>query len=241
MAVNIYHTINSGLYFANKKTGILVDGLHADTQGAFSNTPDNVFEKLKTKTYPFVRLDGLLFTHWHSDHYDDNLVTQLMNLPHPPWLHGPGRTLGISCSPLDYEKTFYHLRMPTAEIVAINTQHDGLQHKHVPHHSYVLHLDEEWLFVAGDGCIDGIDMSLFKNEIGAPYITAGFFNLYHFTRTNMLNFIRKLNCRRIYLYHLPFPEDDFYNFRLLANRVIQKLPKDISVSIIEPMSWVNGE
>lgn len=48
MRLQIYHTVNSGLYLWNGKSGLLIDALHGGKGTGFSDTPDRYIQMMKS-------------------------------------------------------------------------------------------------------------------------------------------------------------------------------------------------
>jgi hypothetical protein len=56
-----------------------------------------------------------------------------------------------------------------------------------------------------------------------------------------LDFLRRLKPRRIFLYHLPLPEDDVGNYHAFAHSICRKpVPGLAGIETLEAMSWIDG-
>ena len=47
MKLQIFHTVNAGLYFWNGNSGLLIDGLHTGKGAGFSNTADRYIRMME--------------------------------------------------------------------------------------------------------------------------------------------------------------------------------------------------
>lgn len=240
MSLSIFYTVNSGLYLVDNGYGLLVDGLHGDAEGLFSVTPDALAEQVIKWSGPFGHLKGMLFTHLHDDHYDERLVKRLMATPQPPLLYGPGLAASTVASTMQLRDGIHLLQLGGVRVLAMDTVHDGKPFQNEKHQSFLVDFAGEGVFIAGDAVFTGQDACRLKEAAGDVRIAAGFFNLFQLGRRPLLEFVRELAPKRVFLYHLPFPQDDTHNLAGLAARVIQRVPGDIKVECLKPLAWVEG-
>ncbi len=79
--VGITYISNDGFMIASESKKILVDGLIKNPWG-YSNTPDKVFENMIKARSPFDRIDLLLFSHAHRDHFEPQMALEVL-MAHP--------------------------------------------------------------------------------------------------------------------------------------------------------------
>lgn len=239
MRTQIFHSVNSGLFFWDGRDGLLVDGIHQGGQGGFSAMPDILSTQLRRGSGLFAHLTGVLFTHLHSDHFDaGGLGTLLQARPQLP-VYGPGLSGPVLMRPI--RPGLCSVRMGGSYILAKDTLHDGGPYRDTPHQSYLLRMGGESLFIAGDAALRSADAADFSSFYGAP-VTAGFFNLYQLASPEAQAFIRTLAPGRVFLYHLPFQKDDRYHYHQLAQQVLRTYPPTLpKVEPLGHMAWLDGQ
>ena len=75
--VGITYISNDGFLIASKTKKIVVDSLIKNPWGC-SNTPDKVFEDMVSARPPFERIDLLLFSHAHRDHFEPEMAVRVL-------------------------------------------------------------------------------------------------------------------------------------------------------------------
>lgn len=228
MKTCIFHSVNSGLYFRSETGGILVDGLHDGRSEGFSQMPSDLTDMLPP-------IDGLLFTHLHPDHFSRKATADLLNRNPFLSVYGPC----LSESNVKAKKLLSGLSevfLPGASVFSLPTVHDGERFKNDPHLSYMLRIWDETFFIAGDAVLSVHDAEKFR-DFCRQGVTAAFFNLYQLSSEQYKNFLRILEPTRIFLYHLPFKDDDIYNYGKLAKQIVRAIPE---AEILRQMSWIDG-
>ena len=236
MKTRIFHTVNAGLYFESKNTRLLVDGLHSDAEEGFSALPPLLAEQLAAGTGLFFDLDGLVFTHLHGDHFDGDLVRAALALPHAPALLGPvpeGEGFSLPLRGLrreilgDFTLTF------------IPSTHDGERYVHIPHHSLLLEAGAERFFLAGDACLDPALLEQVLALSGEGPLTAAFVNPLQLLSDTGRDFLAGLGAERIHVIHIPFPEDDVFQFASSTRWAVKSASARLQgLDIPEHMQWL---
>ncbi|MFV0497624.1 MAG: MBL fold metallo-hydrolase [Candidatus Fimivivens sp.] len=238
MQTAIFHTVNSGLYFWDGKTGILVDGLHGGANIGFSDMPPEICKQLDEKSGFFSHLDGILFTHFHPDHFDRKKLLSAIQSPTPPLVYGPSLPETTVASHRIFSDTWL-FRVGDVHVLSTKTCHDGERFKNALHHSLLLRFGQESFFIAGDALLQESRADLLINFFNAP-ITAAFINVYQAFSKECFDFMRKLQPQRIFLYHLPFERDDTFDYFSLAQRALKRFPTDLpKLELLEQMQWLD--
>lgn len=239
MNTAIFHSVNSGLFFCGGGEGLLVDGLHEGREEGCSPMPEFLDMQLRRGTGMFAHLTGVLFTHLHHDHFDRDRLERLLRMRPELPVYGPGLRYGRAMvRPI--RRGECRVRMGGSYILARDTLHDGARYRKDPHQSYLIRINAEGFFVAGDGVLHQEEGEAFAQFYGQP-VTAGFFNLYQLASRQGQDFLRALAPKRVFLCHLPFPADDRYHYRQLARQVARSWPADLPpVEIPEHMAWLDG-
>lgn len=239
MTTEIFHSVNAGLYFWNGGKGVLVDGIHRGIEEGLSLMPEFLVGQLHQRAGLFAHLDLLLFTHLHPDHYDPQLTAQLRrNQPQLPVL-GPELQQGdVLVRPI--RAGLRQARARGICLLAEDTEHDGAAFQGTPHQSYLLDLNGEIFFIAGDAALCPSDAEDLRDFYGRP-VAGAFFNLYQLASPGGQDFIRRLAPERVFLYHLPFPQDDSCHYRQLARQAVKRYPGDLPpVEQLQHMAWLDG-
>lgn len=202
-----FHTVNTGLFFYDGQYGLLIDGIHTGLELGFSNTPKEVINSLlhlnKAKS---IHID-FAFTHMHPDHFDKTLLEKLcVQMPH-------AKSYIPSAQPITNPTNF--------TIIPFATIHDGKPYQQVPHTSLLLSCCSKWFFIAGDAILTP---ELAEKVIATQpqSIDTIFINFYQLNSSLGQAFLRALNPKEIFLYHLPFEEDDRYRFHRLVRHAIER-------------------
>ena len=197
--------------------------------------PKSIKQQLASKEGMFAGLDGLVFTHSHADHYDEELVAEFLRLnpDTPVYLAGTIWPCAVTADKTSKE-TFF--KIGKLNLFSFDTEHDGQIFRDVHHTSILVDTGSEKIFIAGDAKFYTGDYDLIG--VHGP-IDYGFFNVYQLNSQDVHQFIRQLQMKKVYLYHLGYPEDDEYQYWEFAKRILNRLPMDFPDSeIIEPMSSI---
>lgn len=237
MNTAIFHTVNAGLYFWDGSSGILIDGLHRGQAEGFSDLPDTLQLQLEEQAGMFAHLHGLFFTHDHPDHYDAAAEQLCAARGIPLYVPGHNSPLG-NAHPILPDVLRY--RLGQAYIIGRFNTHDGPAFQTVPHCSYLVRMTGERFLVAGDAHLQEEDAVFYQGCHDAP-VAGVFLNIYQAFAPDTHAFLRRLAPQRIFLYHLPFPQDDHNNFYSLARCAAERFPPDLSpLEQLPQMGWVDG-
>jgi ankyrin repeat protein/L-ascorbate metabolism protein UlaG (beta-lactamase superfamily) len=79
--VGITYISNDGFLITSETKKVVVDSLIKNPWG-YSNTPDKVFDDMVSARPPFERIDLLLFSHAHRDHFEPEMAAKVL-MGHP--------------------------------------------------------------------------------------------------------------------------------------------------------------
>ena len=238
MFTAVFHSVNAMLYFYAQGHGLLVDGAHGGYPEGFSNPPSQLQCQLRRRTGLFSHVDTLLFTHLHPDHFDASALDAILEASPAPRVYGPGLDrCSIPVRPVSAGIT--GLSDPPFQVLAINTVHDGASFSCVPHRSYLLSCGEECFFIGGDAVL-GLPQADLLAQMDHPPVTAAFLNPYQLSSSGGQAFLRALSPQRVFLYHLPFPNDDRYGFYPLARQALRNDPADLPrADFLPQIEWLD--
>lgn len=237
MKTRIFHGVNNALYFWHGDRAVIVDGVHQGHRDGFSRMPPALVEDLLAHRGPFRRPELLLFTHLHTDHYDGALLSQVLESVPAPLVYGPGLTRS-SLEPQPLGGGLYRIPFGGGTVYAQDTVHEGEVFRGDPHQTFLVELDGERFFLAGDAILRKEDGARLRALAGGP-VTAAFLNVYQLWEPGGAEFLRTLTPGRVFLNHMPFPEDDLGNLYGLARQVIRRFPRDLPRPVLlNPLTWV---
>jgi len=73
-AVGVRYIANEGVLISTRDKRVLIDGLHRKYDDAYSYLPDTEREKIETAKPPFEKIDLILVSHYHGDHFHPESV-----------------------------------------------------------------------------------------------------------------------------------------------------------------------
>lgn len=76
--IGVTYISNDGFLIVSRTKKILVDSLIKNPYG-YSNTPEKVFENMVSARTPFDRIDLLLFSHAHRDHFEPEMAVKVLS------------------------------------------------------------------------------------------------------------------------------------------------------------------
>ena len=259
METNIFYMRNAALYFETTKrgvcieemngseepirpenrlkTGILVDGIHNGCEVGMSMMDERTEKEMEVHAGIFATVKGLLFTHLHEDHYcPEKTEVFLSNAESDIAVYGPFlKASNVCLEPLGAELSRFWVE--PWEIIVKRTVHDGEGYRKDPHVSFLIGMESEYFFVAGDAALQPEDADDFL-----PYtssVEAAFVNLYQLVEDSGIAFLHRLKPKRVVLYHLPVTENDVWNYLRLARQAVRRAQKHgIHVKCEEHMSWM---
>ena len=165
METAIFHIGNAGLFFYRNGTGILIDGIYDGSKVGMSAMPEAWVADLRQCHGILQQVDGLLFTHRHPDHYQEQLTAAYCSQ-----MTESGRKLTVYAPDWESSNAEVHdlgddmcrLHIKNAEIIARRTIHDGGEPwKNDPHETFLVKMGNEAFFVSGDGVLGVEDAAAF--------------------------------------------------------------------------------
>lgn len=238
METRIFHTVNAGLYLWNHNTGILIDGIHTGKETGFSLMPPTLTNALDQHAGLFAHTDVLLFTHLHNDHFNRPLLQRALEHTPQPLVYGPLLPESTT-TPRQLCPGLCSIELGQARALALETVHDGKLYQDVRHDTFLLQFHGESIFVAGDAILEPDQARILADFHGVP-TAAAFINVYHAASASAQAFLRSLAPERVFLYHLPFPEDDAYHYYSTARQITRRWPDGLPpLETLPLMGWVD--
>lgn len=210
---------NAGLLVTYQGISFMIDGIYGREDHPFSNLTSETWQAMLTGSGHFSRVDYLLFTHAHPDHFSPEMTEEFLRhrdvkglfLPTP---HTKGeerlaellRERGTPCVQLSGMTDHVTFKIePEITVRAFQTAHLDPKYREVPHFCYLLTLGGTNLLLTAD--VDYVHETL---AFLRPFtIDAAFVNPLFFSALSHGKFFKgTLDARQLFVYHVPFPEDD---------------------------------
>lgn len=150
----------------------------------------------------------LTFTHLHDDHFSGKQVRDFMRKYPTAKICMP--EMWISGVNLDENiRRTYILDLGRSHLTAFPTVHDGKEYAKVPHQSLMLQASGQQHLICGDALLD-LSLARHVQRACPGDICAAFVNVYQLASKPGQAFLKAICPRHIFLYHLPFKEDDIF-------------------------------
>lgn len=234
--VEVELVANAGVLVSYGEVNILIDGIHCEDGHPFCKVSPADFRLMKTGAPPFARLDYLLFTHEHPDHFTPAMVGE--QLKHRPVkavfmparrcgsnelknLYDLVREAGIEAQALGLnpgESKKYELDEGIA-LTVVGARHMGPQYQNVPNDCFMLSLGGVNLLFTGDAdhVAEYYEKSLLSVELDAVFVNPIF---YHNREGGKI--IRDIfRPENVVVYHMPSDENDPLQLRLTVDRAME--------------------
>lgn len=246
-ALHVTLLANAGLLLRYGGVTLLLDGIYGSEGHPFSTLPPQTREKLFAGQPPFDKIDYLLFTHAHPDHFSPGLTLGYLKqrrvkgvfLPETRAVCESGLAdfLRDSAIPAVFlsgatDRAAYRIE-PGITVRAFRTLHLDKLYQHVKHFCYLLSFGEKNVLFCAD--IDYTQETL-AQVAGRP-LRAAFVNPLFFSELRRRRFFRgALEAESICIYHVPFSGEDPMGMRpRLANDIVRfDSAQDVRV-LSEPM------
>lgn len=234
---NITYVSNAGVLIEFPGEKILIDGLCQPNIPLWKSTPADIKRQLLEGLPPFDRLDTMLYTHHHSDHFDSGstaefikrqpetavIATQVAVSQLKSHLPAADDYNFIVLNPPLHGKESYTAK--GAAIRAISMLHDGQDFSSIQNLAYLIELDGQKVLHLGDAM--SIDenyahLDLLAEEI--DLLIASFPNIgIPAHRQRIEKYIRP---RKIAVVHLPYREMDEFGWIAATLKSYQRVKND---------------
>lgn len=241
---------NAGVLLQYRGIALLLDGIFGKRDNPFSELPEGCWQAMLREEPPLARLDYLLFSHYHPDHFAPEMVRELLEhrtvkgLFYPEdgapqvrslsdWL----RQWGVPCVLLSHRTDRAVVQIePDISVQAFIVPHLGEEYRAVPHVCYLLCFDGRRVLFTADSDYLHEDFSrLAATPLEAVFLNPLFYQAYYDERLFHGHFDTDTLC----VYHVPFREDDRMHMRDMAWRMPRAAEEHLRVlPLTEPMQQI---
>ena len=241
--IQVTLTANAGVLLKYRDTAILLDALFSDEKQAYCSPSPAALEKMLRGEEPFERVDYVLFTHLHGDHFSEELTREFLSrrpvkgllLPASASLEEHGffdfvKAAGVPCHALTEQIVKTEFRLPPdIRITAFRTLHLDRKYHDVPHFCFRIACGEKKLLFTSDADYTEETFAFLGDET----LRAAFVNPMFFSDLQRRRFFRgSLPAETVVVYHLPFPEEDGAPLQRMFLQALQTWPDDGPPAIV---------
>ncbi len=246
-ALRVTLVANAGLLLEYGGVTLLLDGIYGREGHPFSNLSDETWRKLLDAERPFERIDYLLFTHAHPDHFSPAMTLEYLERRSVKGVFLPDtRGMRVSGLPELLEKkeipavflseatdhAAYRIE-PEICVRAFRTLHLEREFERVKHFCYLLDFGGKRVLFTAD--VDYVHEEL--SQAGREPLRAAFVNPLFFNVLRTGKFFRgTLDTETVCVYHVPFRQDDSMGMRGRLERDLALWDEDRppAVTLTEP-------
>lgn len=237
---------NAGLLIEYKGTTLLLDGIYGREGHPFSNLTDAVWHQMLQGQGLFSKVDYLLFTHAHPDHFSPSMTLRYLQSRPVKGIFKPeadeaGSALDtylmekrIPCVDLSGKTDRASFRIePHICVRAFTTLHLDKQFRNVRHLCYVISFDDKHVLFTADVDYMNTDFAFVGDlPLRAVFMNPLFFRVFH----NRKFFAGGLSADAYCVYHVPFEKDDSMRMRYTLQRDLANWPADegVAAALTEP-------
>lgn len=235
---------NAGLLLRYRGTTLMLDGIYGREGHPFSNLTPEVWGQMLTGGGPFDRVDYLLFTHHHPDHFSPEMTLEYLKARpvkgiFKPAAEGESRLddyildRRIPCVALSSQTDHAVYRIePHISVRAFATRHLDRKYQDVRHFCYLLSFDEKHvLFTVDTDYMSETFSAIREVPLRAAFVNPLFFHVLRDPRF----FHGALKAETICVYHIPFRNDDPMNMRRMLTRDLERRWSEEALEVI-PLS-----
>lgn len=237
--VNIAYIANAGVMLFNNDRKVLIDGIHSTLVRPYLNVDTTVLNKIRDGEEPYDKIDLLMFTHHHAEHFDPywvceilktNRLTQVICTKTIVTLLQKSQNFDpVIMSQLHQfdlsEGSAIQIKVKEIIIEVIRLKHDGDKYDDVDNFAYIVHIDGKTFLHLGDSAPD---INNFRNTALMDRDIDVLIAAFPYIGLNAgRKVVKAINPRRIIVMHLPNKELDSGNWIFNTHRVYNKYEREL--------------
>lgn len=240
MMVRVINVANAGLMIKSDGVKILLDAIYGKAPMGFSAVPAHRQEKILAGEPPYDGVTHVLVSHYHWDHYATRVMRQYLQFHRPavwmPDTFGMATRLpeeaDVHLIPPEKDRLFTIPLTGSDYIEAFVIAHSGREYREIDVVCYIFHLDGKHILVLSDA---NFDPDYISRMAGGTEFDAVFANpLFLDIPGGRKTLFHALRARAVFIYHLPYPEDDGVGIVKMAKKDMELYgPFSRSVRLLE--------
>ena len=234
---------NTGLLLQYRDTALLLDGIYGEGGHLFSTPSPGTMDKLFQGLPPFEKIDYLLFSHAHSDHFSPALTMEFLRhrrvkgvlLPDAPKVRESGLPEYLRENDVPYFLLTDNLAQTTfpvsADITvqAIKTLHLDKEYWNDLHFCHLISFGAKKVLFTADADYTMESFDFVKDTpLSAVFLNPLFFSALCRSRFFTGSFRAENTC----IYHVPFSGDERTSIRQDLARTLQAWPVEKKKPIV---------
>lgn len=223
--IEVVYTANAGLMLSVNNTHLLIDGLCKEERLIYTDTPEELADKIITGTAPFENIHALIYTHAHPDHFSASMTDALLKNHRETRLIAGTEVLKQltalsqdAAIPLAHSKA---LEFGALSIQPIKTKHINREKDEVEHYTYLIEISGVTICVLGDAepetdNFSAIDFSAHSVDLAiAPFPYLSTFRGQRIIRD-------LIKPKKMIAVHFPSKEKDTQNYRIASEKMYDR-------------------
>lgn len=146
---------NTGIYISSNKITILIDGLFDEGYGKYDTPTSSILNSIINKKAPFNKIDMVLFTHAHPDHFNLDLVEKFKEKNSSVKIIAPKSELKMlssnefDCS-VSNDVIMYSDSSQGISVKSYKFPHEDDPFDKIEHYIYLINIDGFYILHMGD-------------------------------------------------------------------------------------------
>ena len=246
--VKVTYTANAGVMIQINENAVLLDALSHDHDLVYAQTPETLASQIINGLPPFERIDAILYTHLHRDHFSASLTEQFMAKHTKSKLFIGNHVIETLKSNVRFQLALRsenvillkqdletHNDTNAFTIVAIKTKHMGEEFSSVQHYMYHIEMGGVTILFLGDTEPMADNFKYLETlGKGIDVLVAPFPYL---STTNGLLFVKEIiKPKHVVTVHLPPREKDTYHWyeatlKMYNRKLAQEVPATFALEL----------
>ncbi len=229
---------NAGVYLQTGRSALVVDGLYDMQENPawpVEGLPQEVVSFLLHETSPLSKIEYLIFTHCHEDHFCWELVGQAIRSGRVAWLCLPYDAQRYSPAEVEalcknhgvglqfWQAETERIEGPDFTLRAVKTAHLQVGEENIPHYSLVVETASASVLIGGDA--QAGQLTALAPTRPGPFNLA-FLIFFHLSSRASRQAIQALNPAQCVLYHMPYQEEKTH-IRALSEKLLKQYEAEL--------------
>jgi L-ascorbate metabolism protein UlaG (beta-lactamase superfamily) len=234
---------NAGLLLRYQGVTLLLDGIYGREGHPFSNLAPDVWERMLHGGPPFEKIDYLLFSHAHPDHFSPEMTMEFLEHRRVKGVFLPESHSAAESGLVEYlraarlpsvllsertDRAEYRIE-PEISVRAFSTRHLDKKFQNIRHFCYLVSFGGKRVLFTAD--VDYTQETF--DDIRDLPLRAVFVNPLFFGVLRRGNFFHgELNTQSVCVYHVPFSGEDPMRMRPVLARDLVEWPRERPESFV---------